>query len=84
MTSPRTMTRWLSEGEAAEHAGMSPASFRKYVLPRVRPVKYSKRLVRYDSVEVDQAIAELRGEGPPSSDKDKALEALYEDRGARR
>lgn len=65
---------------------MSCASFRKHVLPKVRPVKYSKRLVRYDSDEIDQAIAAMRGLSAPSPAGEEAawLAKLDEDSGARR
>lgn len=76
--------RWLSEAQALEYTGLKRTSFRRHLLPRLKPVRYSQRLVRYDREEIDRELAAQRGEGPPSSDIDQALERLYEDDGARR
>lgn len=80
-----TQARWLSETEAAQHCGMSQFSFRRHVLPVLRPIKFSKRLVRYDIQEIDQRLAERQLGGAPSSVVERALGGAFnEDHGARR
>lgn len=81
----RSGVRWLSESEAAEHCGMSCMSFRRHVLPALHPVKFTKRLVRYDLQEIDRRLAERQEGGAPLSVVERALGGAFnEDNRARR
>lgn len=77
-------TRWLSEAEVLQYTGLKRTTFRRHLLPHLTPVKYTKRIVRYDRDEIDRRLAAQRGESAPSTDEDRVLERLYENDGARR